>query len=532
MNEPQNDIALIGLGTMGSNLVLNMADNGFSVAAFNRTTSVTEDFARMLQPSQHVRPCYSLEELLGSLKPPRRVMLMVSAGRAVDAVLAQLDPLLQPGDIIIDGGNSHFVDTDRRSAALGARGIAYLGVGISGGEVGARRGPSMMPGGPAEAYEAVRPIFESVAAKADGSPCVAYLGPGSTGHYVKMVHNGIEYGLMQLIAESYALLKQGLGLGNDQLADIYAEWQAGELESYLIEITAAIFRHRDDATGGFLIDVILGEAAQLGTGMWTSQSAMDLHVPVPNIDIAVSMRNLSALEDERAAVRHAGRGEAPTEAGGGWSEEKGAEGAGEKLLRAAGSEPSPAGAGAHTTPQAAITGERPAGVAVTPGAPTPATERRAAGLSVEFVRDALLAGMIITYAQGFAQLQHASTALKYDLALRDVASIWRGGCIIRSVLLRDFRATFERQPHLSNLLLDGELSRRVVDRREGLVAAVEAGIRARIPVPAISTALSYLDAYITDWLPTNLVQAQRDYFGAHTYRRTDREGVFHTEWAS
>ncbi len=471
MNAELSAIAMIGLGTMGRNLVLNMADKGFAVAVFNRTPSATDDLVSALRPGQRVRPCYSLEELLAALEPPRRVMLMVDAGKAVDAVLGGLDPLLQAGDIVIDGGNSYFKDTDRRSAALGARGIGYLGVGISGGESGARHGPSMMPGGPRDAYEALRPIFEPVAAKADGAPCVAYLGPGSAGHYVKMVHNGIEYGLMQLIAESYALLKQGLGLDNDRLAEVYAEWQSGELESYLLEITTAIFGRRDDKKPGFLVDQILGEAGQLGTGMWTSQSAMDLHVPVPNIDIAVSMRNLSALDDERAAARQVlGSG------------------------RAGGSPP--------------------------------------AGLSVDTVRDALFAGMIITYVQGFAQLQHASTVQGYDLLLRDVASIWRGGCIIRSALLRDIRAAFERQPLLPNLLLDPALGGQVAARRAALAAAAGAGMAARIPVPGLLTALAYLDGYLSDWLPTNLIQAQRDYFGAHTYRRIDQEGVFHTDWSS
>ncbi len=481
MNAQRNDIGFIGLGTMGSNLVLNIADKGFTVAAFNRTASVTDKFVAELQPTQHVQPCSSLEELLGAVKPPRRIMLMVDAGKAVDAVLAGLDPLLRAGDIVIDGGNSYFKDTERRSAALNARGIDYLGVGISGGESGARHGPSMMPGGPRPAYDAVRPVFEAVAAKADGAPCVAYLGPGSTGHYVKMVHNGIEYGLMQLIAESYALLRQGLGLGNERLAEVYAEWQAGELESYLLEITAAIFGRRDDKTPGFLVDLILGEAGQLGTGMWTSQNAMDLHVPVPNIDIAVSMRNLSALEDERAAARQV----------------LGLPGVGE--------------AGAGGTAGAAA---------------------RTAGLTVDTVRDALFVGVIITYAQGFAQLQRASAAQSYDLALHDVASIWRGGCIIRSALLRDIRAAFERQPHLPNLLLDPDLSREVTARRVALAAAAAAGTAARIPVPGILTALAYLDGYLADWLPTNLIQAQRDYFGAHTYRRIDQEGVFHTDWSS
>jgi 6-phosphogluconate dehydrogenase len=497
MNAQRNDIGFIGLGTMGSNLVLNIADRGFAVAAFNRTASVTDKFAAELQPAQRVQPCFSLEELLGAVKPPRRIMMMVDAGKAVDAVLAGLDPLLQAGDIVIDGGNSYFKDTERRSAALSTRGISYLGVGISGGESGARHGPSMMPGGPPEAYDVVRPVFEAVAAKADGAPCVAYLGPGSAGHYVKMVHNGIEYGLMQLIAESYALLRQGLGLDNERLAEVYAEWQAGELESYLLEITAAIFGRRDDKTSGFLVDLILGEAGQLGTGMWTSQSAMDLHVPVPNIDIAVSMRNLSALEDERAAARQV----------------LGLHGAG-----VAGAEPAPT-QGAN-------------GAAVRAAADTQRVEGRAPGLTVDTVRDALFAGVIVTYAQGFAQLQQASAAQGYDLALHDVASIWRGGCIIRSALLRDIRAAFERQPHLPNLLLDPELSREVTTRRAALTAAAGAGMAARIPVPGILNALAYLDGYLADWLPTNLIQAQRDYFGAHTYRRIDQEGIFHTDWSS
>jgi 6-phosphogluconate dehydrogenase len=354
----------------------------------------------------------------------------------------------------------------------------------------------MMPGGPREAYDAVRPIFEAVAAKADGDPCVAYLGPGSAGHYVKMVHNGIEYGLMQLIAESYALLKQGLGLGNDRLAQLYAEWQAGELESYLLEITAAIFGRRDDKTSGFLVDLILGQAGQLGTGMWTSQSAMDIHVPVPNIDIAVSMRNLSALDDERAAARQVLDGDGAGDGPASGREKAGVGGPG-----------------------------RSAGAAGSAG-------RQVPGLTLDTVRDALFAGMIITYVQGFAQLQHASTAQGYNLALHDVASIWRGGCIIRSALLRDIRVAFERQPHLPNLLLDPELSRQVAARREALATAAGAGMAARIPVPGILTALAYLDGYLADWLPTNLIQAQRDYFGAHTYRRIDQEGIFHTDWSS
>jgi 6-phosphogluconate dehydrogenase len=471
--EGLNDIGMIGLGTMGRNLALNMADNGFAVAVFNRTSSVTDAFVSELRQSQHVRPCHSLEELLSALKRPRTVMMMVDAGKPVDAVLGGLDPLLERGDIVLDGGNSHFKDTERRGAALGARGVHYLGVGVSGGESGARYGPSMMPGGPREAFEAVRPIFEAVAAKADGRACVSYLGTGSAGHYVKMVHNGIEYGFMQLIAESYALLKKGLGLGNKELADVYAEWQSAELDSYLVEITAQILQRRDEITGGFLVDVIRGEAGQLGTGMWTSQSAMELHVPTPTIDAAVSMRNLSGLEEQRAEARRiGGTGAAEVDVGS-----------------------------------------------------SPAT------LTVQQVRDALYAGMIVAYAQGFAQLRRASDAQGYGLALDEVAAIWRGGCIIRSALLKSIRAAFEGRPDLPNLLLDPELGREVSGRRSALAATVCAGATARIPVPGMMTALAYIDSYQAGWLPTNLVQAQRDFFGAHTYRRVDQEGVFHTDWS-
>jgi 6-phosphogluconate dehydrogenase len=476
MNAEHNDIALIGLGTMGRNLVLNMADRGFSVAAFNRTTTVTQEFIAGLRPGQHVEPYYSLDALMRSLKPPRRVMMMVAAGKAVDAVLEELGPLLEPGDIVIDGGNSHFTDTDRRSAALEANAVRYLGTGISGGESGARLGPSMMPGGPREAYEAVKPIFETVAAHVAEEPCVTYLGPRSAGHYVKMVHNGIEYGIMQLIAESYALLKKGLGFDNDRLAQVYGDWQGGELESYLIEITAKIFQRRDESTGGYLVDLILGEAEQLGTGLWTSQSALDLHVPVPNIDIAVSMRNLSGLEEEREAAKGMTSGEGKGEVG------------------------APAWGSSEMT--------------------------------VDSLRAALGAGIIITYAQGFAQLRRASAALGYDLDLSKVAAIWRGGCIIRSVLLQDIRAAFERRSDLANLLLDPHLSREVSSRRQALAEVCTAGIGSGIPVPGLLTALGYLDAYGAEWLPSNLIQAQRDFFGAHTYHRTDQEGVFHTDWLS
>jgi 6-phosphogluconate dehydrogenase len=497
MTEHQHDIGMIGLAVMGRNLVLNMADHGFGVAAYNRTEAVTREFVAQLEPGQEVGPCYSLEEFVGRLKKPRRAMIMVKAGKPVDAVIAELENLLEPGDIVIDGGNSYFRDTERREQSLGTKGIHFLGVGISGGEFGARTGPSMMPGGPREAYPAVQPIFEAIAARAEGDPCVAYLGPGAAGHYVKMVHNGIEYGLMQLIAESYALLKQALGLSNDQLAEVYAEWDGAELSSYLVEITADIFRHRDELTDGRLIDFIRGEAEQLGTGMWTSQSAMDLQVPAPNIDIAVAMRNLSALGEQRRT-------------------------AAELLASAEGAEYA---AGAGVGGQA---GGGQAGGGAQAGAARPET----LSLAVEDVRGALYAAVIMTYAQGFAHLQAASSSMGLDLRLHDVAGVWRGGCIIRSALLRDIRAAFERQPELPNLLLDPHLSREVARRRPHLEQVIHAGATAGVPLPGLSNALAYLDAYRVPWLPSNLIQAQRDYFGAHKYRRIDRDGIFHTEWPS
>jgi 6-phosphogluconate dehydrogenase len=482
MSAGGNDIGLFGLAVMGRNLVLNMADKGFAVAAYNRTQSVTEEFASGLEAGKQIQPCYSLEEFIGSLKRPRVAMLMVKAGKPVDAVIAELEPLLEPGDIIVDGGNSHFTDTERRARALEAKGIHFLGVGISGGEAGARHGPSMMPGGPEKAYAVVQPIFEATAAKADGEPCVAYLGPGASGHYVKMVHNGIEYGIMQLIAETYALMKEGHALDNELLAEVYARWADAELESYLVEITADIFRRLDEETGRYVIDLVLGEAEQLGTGMWASQSALDLHVPVPNIDIAVTMRNLSSLVQER---RDAG-----------------------DLLRSA---------------------KRVAGTGLS--RPSSAEAIQAADdVAIENVRSALYAGVILTYAQGFAQLQTASRVMGFALDLAKVAAVWRGGCIIRSVLLRDIKAVFLRSKDLSNLMLDPELAQDVVSRREALVSTIEAAASAGIPVPGLTTALAYLDAYRAEWLPFNLIQAQRDYFGAHTYRRVDKEGVFHTDW--
>ncbi|MBN1629036.1 MAG: NADP-dependent phosphogluconate dehydrogenase [Thermoleophilia bacterium] len=468
MSTRSSDIGVVGLAVMGRNLVLNIADHGFRVAAFNRTASVTREFASALEPGQHVQPCYSPEEFVGALARPRRILMMVKAGPPVDSVIDSLQGSLEPGDILMDGGNSHYADTERRAGALAAAGIHYLGVGISGGERGARNGPSLMPGGPAEAYESVRGVLEAIAARADGEPCVKYLGKGAAGHYTKMVHNGIEYGFMQLIAESYALMRQALGLHGEEMAAVYESWNEAELESYLVEITAEILRRRDAKTGGYVVDMIRGEAGQLGTGVWTSQSAMALQVPAPGIDAAVAMRSLSALAGQRRAVQ-------------------------------------------------AVLGPDPSGTS-------------AGQLTVEHVRGALYAGMVLTYAQGFSVLQTASVKLGYDLTLEDVASIWRGGCIIRAGLLRDIKAAFQRRPDLPNLLLDRELAAMVSGRRPDLARTVETGVAARIPVPGFMAALGYLDGYRSEWLPLNLIQAQRDHFGAHEYQRIDVEGWFHTDW--
>ena len=484
MSASANDIGVVGMGTMGRNLALNIADHGFAAAVYNRTGSVTREFVSSLAPDRRVRPCYSAEELVGSLTPPRRVLVMVEAGPPVDAVIEELGALLKPGDVLMDGGNSHFRDTERRGAALAERGIGFLGLGVSGGRSGARTGPSLMPGGPPEAYETVRIILEAIAARADGKPCVSYLGRGGAGHYVKMVHNGIEYGLMQLIAEAYALMRDALDLDNDRCASLFALWDDAELESYLVEITAEILQRRDGRTGGYLVDMIRGEAGQLGTGMWTSESAMQLRVPVPNIDTAVAMRNLSALAEQRA-----------------------------EAARLCGTE----GLGGNVP------------------APAPWVrdgEGTADRLRTENVRRALYAAMIVTYAQGFAQLQVASEAYGYHLRLREAASIWQGGCIIRSRLLRAIEAAFERRPASPNLLLDSELSGAVFVRRGDLARVVQEAAARALPASGLMAALSYLDSYCARWLPFNLIQAQRDYFGAHGYRRTDEEGVFHTEWSS
>jgi 6-phosphogluconate dehydrogenase len=468
MNSESYEIGMVGLGVMGRNLVLNMADHGFSVIGYDKDPTKVQ----ALRDAAGDRPVLgtpALEHFTGLLRLPRAVMMLVPAGPPVDSVLRDLLPSLETGDLIIDGGNSHYPDTELRASTLAGKGIAYLGIGISGGEHGARHGPSLMPGGPRDAYERVRPVFEAVAARVNGEPCVTYLGPGSAGHYVKMVHNGIEYAVMQLIAEAYDLMKRGLGLSDDDLHAVYDRWNGGELKGYLVEITARIFRRADEQTGKRLIDEILDEATQKGTGMWTSQDAMSLQVPVPTIDVAVAMRDLSGFKAEREAASQTLDG-----------------------------------------PGQRFSGGREA--------------------FLEALGDALYAAMIVAYGQGMGQLRVASDVKGYELRLADVARIWRGGCIIRAALLERILAAFSRRPDLPNLLLDANLGAAVASRQAEIRFVVATGVALGIPVPGFMTALAYFDAYRSAWLPANLIQAQRDYFGAHTYERIDAKGVFHTKW--
>jgi 6-phosphogluconate dehydrogenase len=468
MKRIQQDIGIIGAGVMGRNLAFNIADHGFSVAVHDKADAQIESLKTEASGKAIVATA-SLQEFVQILQRPRIILMLVPAGAPVDAVIEDLLPLLQTGDGLIDAGNSHFRDTDRRTAKLEAMEMLFMGVGISGGEHGARFGPSIMPGGNLEAYERVRAIFEAIAARVLNEPCVAYLGCGSAGHFVKMVHNGIEYGIMELIAEAYDLMKRGLGMDNDALHEAFARWSKVELNSFLMEITAEIFLKEDVKTGQRLIDVIMDAAKQKGTGRWTSQDAMDLAVPIPTIDAAVMMREISALKDERiVAAKHLG-----------------------------------------TQPRR-IQIER--------------------STLIGQIRNALWFSMAVTYAQGMALLKSASEKYGYGIPLSDVARIWRGGCIIRSAMLEYIRKALDRQESLANLMLDPHHSRGLSSREEDLREVLRAGVEAGIPVPAFSASLAYFDAYRSAWLPLNLLQAQRDYFGAHTYERIDQKGTFHTRW--
>ncbi|MFC1825249.1 decarboxylating NADP(+)-dependent phosphogluconate dehydrogenase [Thermodesulfobacteriota bacterium] len=471
------DIGLIGLAVMGQNLLLNMADHGFTVAAYNRTTSKVDDFISGPAKGTSIVGVYSPGELVKSLKKPRRVMMMVKAGSAVDANIEQLVPLLSKGDIIIDGGNSHFQDTERRIKDLEAKGILFIGTGVSGGEEGARHGPSIMPGGSADAWPHVKPIFQSIAAHVGPNkdiPCCDWIGTGGAGHYVKMIHNGIEYGDMQLICEAYSLLKEGLGLTNDELYDVFARWNKGDLDSYLIEITRDIFSVKDPKTGRFLVDVIMDKAGQKGTGKWTGQLALDLGVPTTLITEAVFARCLSAQKEKRVRAS--------------------------KLL---------------TGPEGAIEKLR---------------ESVKRNEFIEAVRQALYASKICSYAQGFFQIQAAGEENSWGLKYGDIALLWRGGCIIRAAFLQRIKEAFDRDSSLENLLLDPYFKEAVASGQEAWRYVVATAAQVGIPAPAFSAALSYYDGYRSERLPQNLLQAQRDYFGSHTYERIDDEGSFHSEW--
>src|SRR5213596_1034896 len=470
MNANQCDVGLIGLGVMGENLALNLESKGFSVAVFNRTTEVTEKFAAGRAQGKNIQPTRTLEEFVAALKKPRVAMMMVKAGAPVDAVIGQLALLLEKGDVIIDGGNSLFTDTQRRGEELEGTGIHFVGVGVSGGEEGALKGPSLMPGGSRESWEIIAPLFRKIAAQVDGEPCCRYMGPDGAGHYVKMVHNGIEYGDIQLICEAYAILKDVLAMQASELAVIFAEWNEGELNSYLIEITAQIFRKIDPDTGKPLVDMILDKAGQKGTGIWTLQAAIRQSVVISTINAAVEARVVSDQKEERVAAS--------------------------KIL-----------------PQLRarkFKGNRPR--------------------FIDAIRDALYASKIVSYAQGMELLRSGSTEYKWNLNLGDIATIWRGGCIIRAKFLNRIVEAYQRDPALHNLLLDRYFTRAIRKAQRNWRVAVTTAIKHGVPVPAFSASLAYFDSYRSAWLPANLLQAQRDFFGAHTYERIDKPGVFHTEW--
>jgi 6-phosphogluconate dehydrogenase len=465
----KQQFGVIGLAVMGKNLAMNIESRGYTVSVYNRSSEKTEEILSETQ-GRNIVGTYSVEEFVNSLEKPRKIMLMVKAGKPTDATIDQLIPHLEKGDILIDGGNTFFADTQRRNQKLSELGIHFIGTGVSGGEEGALKGPSIMPGGQKEAYELVAPIFKDISAKVNGEPCTTYIGPDGAGHYVKMVHNGIEYGDMQLICESYFILKHVLGLSADELHEVFADWNKGELDSYLIEITADIFKKKDDVTGNPLVDMILDTAGQKGTGKWTSQSALDLGVPLPIITESVFARFISAMKEERVAAS--------------------------KVL--SGPEVSP------------FTGDKEA--------------------LIESVRKALYMSKICSYAQGFAQMRAASEEYNWDLQYGDIAMIFRGGCIIRAQFLQKIKDAYDRDPGLRNLLLDPYFKEIVESYQTALRDVVAHAVKAGIPVPCFSAALSYYDSYRTETLPANLLQAQRDYFGAHTYERVDKEGIFHTQW--
>ncbi len=468
MSDIKYDFGMIGLGTMGRNLMLNMADHGFSVIGYDKNTDQTKKLEDSATKGTTVKGVNSLKEMVSQLKTPRKLMMLVPAGPIVDSVLAELHPLLQKDDIIIDGGNSHYTDTLRRIDELSKSGFHFMGVGISGGEEGARKGPSIMPGGNKDAYAQVETILKAVAAKVNGDPCVGYLGKNAAGHYVKMVHNGIEYAIMEIISECYDLMHHGLQLSNKELGEVFKDWDTGEMKSYLLEITAIIFNKVDDKTKGILVDYILDKAGAKGTGQWTSQSGLELPMPIPSIDSAVMMRTISSLENERKTA---------------------------SILY-------------NNKPQKIETDKN------------------------EFIsnlKDAMYFGMMVSYAQGLAMLATASGELKMDIPLNEVVRVWRGGCIIRSEMLPLFMKAFE-DGKLQNVLLDKAIAEKIKSKLPGLRKIVSLASLNNYPAAGLMSSLNYFNAIGREVLPTNLVQAQRDFFGAHTYERTDGPGIFHTIW--
>ena len=467
----KSDIGLVGLAVMGENLVMNMESKGFTVSVYNRTVSKVDNFINGRAKGKNIVGAHSLEELVSQLEKPRKVMMMVKAGAAVDSFIDQLIPLLEEGDVIIDGGNSHFPDTIRRTEYVESKGLLYIGTGVSGGEEGALKGPSLMPGGSAKAWPLVKPIFQAICAKVeDGAPCCEWVGQGGAGHFVKMVHNGIEYGDMQLICEAYQLMKDLLGMTPDEMHEVFAEWNRGELDSYLIEITRDILAYKDE-DGAPIVDKILDTAGQKGTGKWTAVAALDEGVALTLIGEAVFSRCLSAVKEERVAAS--------------------------KVL---------------SGPAKKFEGEK--------------------AEMLENIRKALFASKIVSYAQGYALMRTAAATYGWELNYGDIALMWRGGCIIRSVFLGDIKKAFEKHPDLANLMLDDYFKAQLADAQDGWRKVCAAAMLHGVPVPAMSAALSYYDGYRCERLPANLLQAQRDYFGAHTYERVDqpRGQFFHTNW--
>jgi 6-phosphogluconate dehydrogenase len=462
-----------GMGVMGQSLALNVADHGFRVAVWDRHPERFEDLRTKGAP-ESLKGYAELKDFVAALERPRRILLMVTAGAAVDSMLERLEPLLQPGDVVLDGGNSWFQDTRKREEAWKQKGLHFLGVGVSGGEEGARHGPSIMPGGPAEAYALVRPVLEAIAAKSEAGVCVTHVGPDGAGHFVKMVHNGIEYADMQLLAETYDLLRRGLGLSADQLADLFTQWNQGIAESFLLETTLKVLRKKDAETGKPLVDLVLDKAGQKGTGKWTVQVSLDLGVPVPSIAGALDARNLSSMKDERVAASRVLHG--------------------------------------------------PKGESLSPD--------EKANLAA-WVHDALYAARVVTYAQGMRLIQAASTEYKWNVSLAEMARIWRAGCIIRARLLTPLREAFEKKPDLSNLVLADSLAPVLEKLAPGWRRTLAVATRLGIPVPVFSASLAYFDSYRSAELPQNLTQAQRDAFGAHTYQRRDKPeaGFVHSDWS-